>query len=154
MAILTTNKQITEAVKRSKLLRDEVSATGIKYEPKLDVFELQLSDGTRRLLPREQLEGLQDAKRTELTHVELVGDGSGLRWPDLDVDLLVEGLTHGVYGSKRWMSELGRVGGSRSSTAKAQAARANGMKGGRPRLSRKPLPSKKQHPTRTHSHAV
>jgi len=79
------------------------------------------------------LQGLQDASRRQLAHVEIFGGGSCLHWPDLDVDLLVEGLIHGTYGAKQWMSTLGQIGGSVSSLAKAQAARANGLKGGRPK---------------------
>jgi Protein of unknown function (DUF2442) len=134
MAILTTNKQIADAVKRSKAnLRDEVTATGLEYSPRIDVFVLNLSDGTRCAVPREQLEGLRDAKPKQVSHFELVGGGSGIHWPDLDVDLSVNGLINGIYGSKKWMSDLGRVGGSVRSKKKAQAARLNGLKGGRPK---------------------
>ena len=54
-------------------------------------------------------------------------------WPLLDVDHYVSGLLNHVFGTSRWMAELGRRGGSVSSTAKAAAARINGKKGGRPR---------------------
>lgn len=54
--------------------------------------------------------------------------------PRLDADVLVEGLIHGIYGSRSWMAaQMGRVGGSSVSPAKAAAARRNGAKGGRPR---------------------
>jgi hypothetical protein len=42
-------------------------------------------------------------------------------------------LLHGVYGGKKWMSELARRAGAATSEAKARAARINGAKGGRPR---------------------
>ena len=39
----------------------------------------------------------------------------------------------GLFGTRRWMAEIGRRGGKRRTKAKALAARANGAKGGRPR---------------------
>ena len=59
--------------------------------------------------------------------------GAGLHWPALDVDLTVPGLVSGIFGSKTWMSELGRAGGRQRSPARAAASRANGHLGGRPR---------------------
>ena len=66
----------------------------------------------------------------------MTGAGLGLYWPDLDVDLYVPHLIKGVFGSKRWMAQIGAVGGRVSSPAKAVAARANGRLGGRPRKAR------------------
>jgi hypothetical protein len=42
-------------------------------------------------------------------------------------------LLHGVYGGRKWMSELARQAGAATSESKANAARINGKKGGRPR---------------------
>lgn len=38
--------------------------------------------------------------------------------------------------TKSWYREIGRKGGSKASPAKAAAARANGLRGGRPRGSK------------------
>ncbi|MGA2169635.1 MAG: hypothetical protein ABSG62_15610 [Terracidiphilus sp.] len=54
-------------------------------------------------------------------------------FPDLDVDLYVPALIEGVYGSRRWMAQLGKKGGSARTEAKRKAAKANGAKGGRPK---------------------
>jgi hypothetical protein len=46
----------------------------------------------------------------------------------------VPALLQGVFGSKSWMARhLGSAGGRARSDAKAEAARTNGRKGGRPR---------------------
>ncbi|MHB8141548.1 MAG: hypothetical protein ACYDHD_09945 [Vulcanimicrobiaceae bacterium] len=37
------------------------------------------------------------------------------------------------FGNRRWMSELGKIGGRSRSDAKTRAARTNGRKSGRPR---------------------
>lgn len=133
MAVQIGDKQIQAAISRSKReMKDEIVATDVRYIPRVDAFELVLSNGTRAIYPREQLQGLQRGTRKQFSNVELVGGGSGLHWPDLDADLLVEGLLHGVYGTKQWMSQLGRIGGSVRSKAKTEAARRNGLKGGRP----------------------
>ena len=54
----------------------------------------------------------------------------------LDADIYIPGLLEGLLGSKKWMAQrLGQLGGKSTSQAKANAARANGAKGGRPRKS-------------------
>lgn len=58
--------------------------------------------------------------------------GSVLHWESLDLDHYVPGLIAGVFGNRRWMSEIGKRGGLKRSPAKVKAARANGRKGGRP----------------------
>jgi hypothetical protein len=39
----------------------------------------------------------------------------------------------GAFGSRRWMQQIGKLGGSRRSTLKAKASRENGKRGGRPK---------------------
>lgn len=70
----------------------------------------------------------------QLAAVELLGQGYGLHWEELDVDLSLPGLMAGLFGTKAWMA---RRAGQATSAAKAAAARANGAKGGRPRKSAK-----------------
>ena len=104
-----------------------------KYEASGDRVVVFLADGVIVSVPRDYLQGLQDATRAQLSNVEVVGGGTGLHWPQLDADHYVPGLLNQVFGTKRWMSELGQRGGSSRSAAKARAARENGAKGGRPR---------------------
>ena len=52
-------------------------------------------------------------------------------------DLYIPGLLQGFLGSKHWMAELGKRGGTASTDAKATAARQNGKLGGRPRKSKR-----------------
>jgi hypothetical protein len=59
--------------------------------------------------------------------------GEALRWDAIDLDVAVLGLLFEAFESTPFFSQLGRKGGSAKSKAKAAAARANGMKGGRPR---------------------
>lgn len=90
-------------------------------------------DGCLFAFPPEGAQVLRGATPRQLAAVEVEGGGFALRWEELDADLTVSGLLAGRFGSKRWMSELGRAGGRARSEKKARAVRANGMKGGRPR---------------------
>ena len=51
----------------------------------------------------------------------------------LDADFNIAGLVAGIFGTKAWMSQLGRKGGQSTSSAKAESSRNNGKKGGRPK---------------------
>jgi hypothetical protein len=65
-----------------------------------------------------------------LLAVEVMPSGYDLHWESLNMDLAVPALLAGLYGTQAWMTELGRRGGQAKSTAKAEAARENGKKGG------------------------
>ncbi|MGA8273173.1 MAG: DUF2442 domain-containing protein [Candidatus Sulfotelmatobacter sp.] len=133
--ITTTNPEIDRAIERARRLRNDPLVTKIEYRPGpgLDLFILRLTDGHRQVIPREDLQGLQSATEEQIGDVEIVGGGAGLHWPALDVDLYVPALLRGIYGNKQWMAKIGRRGGTARSAAKKRAARANGLKGGRPK---------------------
>jgi Protein of unknown function (DUF2442) len=133
--VAITDAEFDRAIERAKKLRREPLVTAVEYKagPGLDLLILKLSDGHRHVIPREELQGLQSATKELLERVEILGGGTGLHWPDLDADFYVPGLLRGVYGTKKWMAEIGRSGGSARSAAKKRAARVNGAKGGRPR---------------------
>lgn len=133
--ISTGDSEIDRAIGRAKSLRGEPLVTEVEYRPGpgLDLLILKLNDGHRHVIPREDLQGLQSATKEQIERVEILGSGTGLHWPELDVDFYVPGLLRGVYGTKKWMAAIGRSGGSVRSAAKKRAARANGLKGGRPR---------------------
>lgn len=97
-------------------------------------LQIELSDGIALLVPPKALEGLQDATADDLAHVEISPSGFGLHFPTVDADVYVPGLLEGRTGSARFMAAaLGARGGASRSDAKAEAARRNGAKGGRPR---------------------
>jgi hypothetical protein len=133
--IVTTDAEIDRAIERARIRRGEALVTAVEYRPGpgLDLFILKLSDGSRHVIPREDLQGLQSAAKDQVARVEILGGGTGLHWPALDVDFYVPGLLRGVYGNRKWMAQIGRSGGSVKSAAKKAAAQANGLKGGRPR---------------------
>jgi hypothetical protein len=85
------------------------------------------------VLPIEDIQGLDGATLSHIQNYELLGNGTGISFPDLDVDLYVPALIEGVYGNRRWMAQLGKKGGSAKTEAKRRASKANGARGGRPR---------------------
>jgi len=83
--------------------------------------------------PRD-VEGLENAKPSQLSAIEISPSGFGIHFPALDADLYVPGILEGILGSRKWMaSRLGQVGGQSRSRAKKVASRINGRLGGRPR---------------------
>ena len=60
-----------------------------------DTLTAELSDGRAISVPLAWYPRLMHATREERNNWELIGDGQGIRWPDLDEDLSVEGLIAG-----------------------------------------------------------
>ena len=89
---------------------------------------MELTNGCTFAFPPRLVQGLEAASDDELDAVEILGAGYGLHWEALDVDLSVPGLLAGLFGTKAHMA---RHAGRTKSPAKAAAARANGLKGGR-----------------------
>ncbi|MGA2185733.1 MAG: DUF2442 domain-containing protein [Bryobacteraceae bacterium] len=80
------------------------------------------------------VEGLEEARPSQLDEIEISPSGFGIHFPSADADLYVPGLLEGFLGSSSWMaSRLGQAGGRSRSKAKKAASRANGRLGGRPR---------------------
>jgi Protein of unknown function (DUF2442) len=94
---------------------------------------IELTNGVMMGFPYQLLQGLANGTPEQLAEVEIMPTGSALHWESLDADLGVAQLVSGLFGSKAWMTELGRHGGKSKSPSKAQASRDNGKRGGRPR---------------------
>lgn len=126
--------QVPTARRRAALAaQTEPRARSSRYDWSTCRVEVELTNGCMFAFPAEQAQGLRGASADELAEIEIELEGEGLHWERLDVDLLVPELLRGVFGSRRWMSEIGRTLGSIRSEAKARAARINGRKGGRRR---------------------
>lgn len=108
----------------------EPRAVAARYDAISDRVIVDLTSGATFAFPPRLVEFLQDATPEQLADVEVQGAGFGLHWETLDVDYTVAGLMNGIFGTARWMAA--RAGQAKSS-AKVQASRENGKKGGRPR---------------------
>ena len=130
--IVTTDAEIDAAIVRGRVASVPAVAAAA-YDAGRDEVALHFENGTRLQIPRALLEGLAGAAPAALAEIEILGPGTGLYWPRLDVAHAVSGLLDGIFGTRKWMRELGRRGGAARTPQKAAAARANGLKGGRPR---------------------
>jgi len=130
---LVTDAEIEAALQRAKVHDHDPMAQTLEHVPGFNLLIVGLSNGRRLVLPVEDLQDLSHATHEQLRNYELLGHGSGISFPDLDVDLSVPALIEGVYGNRHWMSHLGKKGGRAKSEAKRLAARKNGAKGGRPK---------------------
>lgn len=126
-----TDAQIAIAEERGRIVRaTKPHAVSARYDPASERMIVDLENGSTFAFPPRLVQGLEAATSDELADVELLGDGFALHWERLNVDFTVGGLLDGVFGTAKWMAE--KAGRTRS-PAKAAAARANGIKGGRPR---------------------
>jgi hypothetical protein len=116
-----------------EMARTEPRAVEAKFLPARGQLVIRLANGATLALPVRIVPELRSASRSELSAIEILPGGDGLHWESLDFTVSVPGLVATLFGPSAWMAELGRRGGSRVTTAKAAAARRNGLRGGRPR---------------------
>jgi hypothetical protein len=129
-----SDAQLDKAEARGRaMLETEPRAASARYDPVSGRVVIELSNGCTFAFPARRVEELEHATDSEIAEVEVAGAGFALHWPTRDADLTIAGLMNGVFGTRKWMSELARRAGRSTSPAKAAAARANGAKGGRPR---------------------
>jgi len=100
-------KQIQEARKRGRE-KDRLRARAAYYDSVTKELVVVLVDGKEARFPVGLLQGLQGASDDVLAQVQVTPGGSGVTWEVLDVDLEVEGLLEGRYGTEEWMKKLGR----------------------------------------------
>lgn len=60
-----------------------------------DSFVVYLNDGRNISVPLIWYPRLFHGNKQELERYELIGDGEGIHWPDLDEDINVEGILAG-----------------------------------------------------------
>jgi hypothetical protein len=125
--------QIREA--RARAIEDariEPRAVRVWYDPQAKLVMFELRNGCVFGFPPKihPYWGLADATEEELARGEVLGDGDGIGWDELDAHISVPGLMFELLNVKAWYAKWL---GSATSEAKAAAARENGKKGGRPR---------------------
>jgi general stress protein YciG len=114
--------------------KTEPHAARASYLAREGALRIELTNGVTITIPVALIPYLKGAAPDDIRSVEVLGRGGGLHWERLDLDLSVPALVSSIFPDREWMAELGRVGGRKSSAAKAAAARRNGRKGGRPQL--------------------
>jgi hypothetical protein len=78
-------------------------STAILTEPRIvtvnvtdDAIVAHLADGRVISVPLEWSWRLKDATAEQRTRWEIIGDGQGVHWPDVDEDISVDGMLRGV----------------------------------------------------------
>jgi hypothetical protein len=78
-------------------------STAQKVEPRIqsvtvsdDLISAQLLDGRTISVPLAWSWRLSEATPEQRSRFEIIGSGSGIHWPDVDEDISVEGMLHGI----------------------------------------------------------
>jgi hypothetical protein len=87
----------------------EVFAESVSFQEHSMV--VQLDDGRALSIPLTWYPRLLNGTEKERANYELIGDGEGIHWPDLDEDISVEGLLAGRPSAetdaslKKWLEK-------------------------------------------------
>ena len=65
-----------------------------------ELITFYLTDGRIVSVPLSWSWRLSDATLGQRTNYEIIGDGQGVHWPDVDEDLSVDGMFHGIPASR------------------------------------------------------
>ena len=61
-----------------------------------DEISAHLVDGRTITVPQAWSWRLSEATPAQRARFEILGSGSGIRWPELDEDISVDGMLHGI----------------------------------------------------------
>jgi hypothetical protein len=88
-------------------------STAILTEPRIvsvnvtdGAIVAHLADGRIVSVPLEWSWRLRDATPEQRAHWEIIGDGQGVHWPDVDEDISVEGMLRGVPAKRPSRTEM------------------------------------------------
>ena len=65
-----------------------------------DTITASLVDGRIISVPLAWSWRLSEATPKQRSHFEIIGDGQGIHWPDIDEDISAEGMLYGVPASR------------------------------------------------------
>ena len=121
---------VSAAEKRSSRV---FAAQAVSYNPASDQVEIALTDTLTAAVARLALTEWQDVPKQQFETIRLsaIGDALALGSHDVQIDLL--GLMIEEIPDVVVATAMAKRAGSRTSEAKAVAARANGALGGRPK---------------------
>jgi hypothetical protein len=138
MVVQLTQQEIDSQIESVIARQIEVNkiqpkACGVFYGQKERKLIIQFDNGCEFSCPVLLLQGVCELSDDEISKVKLTPAGWGLTWEDADIDLGVNELMQGVFGTKAWMKKNAAKGGRSKSEKKKAASRENGKKGGRPK---------------------
>ena len=62
-----------------------------------DDLVVSLVDGRKVVVPLVWFPRLANATKSQLKHFEILGNGEGIHWPEIDEDLSIAGLLRGSH---------------------------------------------------------
>jgi len=65
-----------------------------------DLITARLTDGRTISVPLVWSWRLAEATPEQSKHFEIIGDGHGVRWPDIDEDISADGMFYGIPASR------------------------------------------------------
>ena len=143
-------RQYAEATRRGeRRLQSDPRARAVRYNRRTRKVVIDLDNGCTLLVPPELAEGLRGVSSSALAQVQILGPGTTIAWPRLDVQFSVTGLMMGVFGTQAWMAELARSGGRTKLSAKSAAAGRARVRSGPPGISTRLQAAKKVRKSRS-----
>lgn len=130
-----SNEAFAASIRRASAKKAAFPAVvSVRYDRRVARVIIALASGLELSFSPKAVQGLESARPADLMNAEVTPSGLGVHFTGLDADIYIPALLEGFLGSRRWMAaEIGKIGGTASTEAKAAAARQNGKLGGRPR---------------------
>jgi len=88
----------------------EVRAVSVRFDSPSGNLVLGLRGGPTLLVPARLLQGVAGVSPNQIARVEVVADGSALRFETLDADFAVQDIAAGSFGTRAWMQHLEDIG--------------------------------------------
>lgn len=108
---VTADADIDAALAAARELESEPRVVSAEYlGGRADLVVLRLNAGGRIAIPREDLQGLENASEEQLSEIRLWGGGISISWPRLNVDHYLPHLLQHRYGDAQWMNKLQKRG--------------------------------------------
>jgi hypothetical protein len=81
-------------------------ARAAHYDVATQHLVIQFRNGATLSIPARLIQGVAQASDKQRAEFYVTDSGAGLHWDALDVQLSVEGLAQGRFGTRAWMEQL------------------------------------------------
>jgi Protein of unknown function (DUF2442) len=99
--------QIAKAQQAGEIAEDtEPRARAIAYDALQDAIVIYLKTDVFIGIPRNFLQGLENATPEDLQDFWLTSNGDAVHWEKLNASFSIPGLVTGAFGTRQWMAEL------------------------------------------------
>src|SRR5437764_1046509 len=103
------DREYEDATRRGEArLRYQPLAVSVRYDRRSRKVVVGLNNGCSLLVPADVAQGLAGASLRDLSNVRVLGPGTTIAWPKLDVHFSVAGLLAGRFGTAQWMKGAAR----------------------------------------------